>query len=52
MHVLIMKPIVKLSGGDRVLNPTLKSLAKVDIGRCADHEIFLFVQKLQLFRNN
>lgn len=52
MQILLMKLVVKSSGGDRVYEPNLKSLAKVDIGRCADHEIFLFVHKLQLFRNN
>ena len=40
MHVLIVEPIVKSSGGDQVYEPNLKSLAKVVIGICANHEIF------------
>ena len=39
MHVLIVKSIVKSSGGDRVYEPKVKSLAKVVIGICANLEI-------------
>ena len=40
MHVLLMKSVVKSSGGDQVYKPNLKSLAKVVIGICVNHEIF------------
>ena len=39
MHVVIVKSIVKSSGGDRVYESKLKSLTKVVIGICANLEI-------------
>lgn len=39
MHIPNMESVVKSSGGDRVYEPKLKSLAKVVIGICANLEI-------------